>query len=212
MKKLLSATLIPLIGVLVFLFFVSAGTLYLNNNLVSISATGSIDIPAGQTYQVGGVPVTMSGLPYGSYYDTTDQTTPLATKSYAVTFNVTDAESGMSLAANDSVFTMTHAGKYLITFSAVMMPSAPSKTYEIFLKKGGVNYACSNTIWKSIGTNQARIVTVTYIVTFAAGDTWQLQWWSDDGSSKMDYTTATKTNPTRPLCPSIILTCNLVSL
>lgn len=150
-------------------------------------------------------------IPYGSWLDTTDQLANV-NKPVAVKFNVTGLEDSITIDAGDSVFTFYYTGKYLITFSAIIMPSAPSKTYELFLKVNGSNYPMSNTKFNSVGTNQARVITVTYIVNVSSGQTFQLMWFSDDSSGKLDYTTATKTaGKERPVCPSIILTCNKVS-
>jgi hypothetical protein len=128
----------------------------------------------------------------------------------AIKFNVTDMEWGMTLAANDTVLTINQAGKYLITFSAIMKPSASGKEFDIFLCKNGSPYANSNTNWSSLGSTN-RVVTVTYIVDFAVGETMGLCWWTDDGSATIDFTTHQHT-PDRPLCPSIILTVNKISL
>jgi hypothetical protein len=148
-------------------------------------------------------------IPYGSWLDTTDQLAN-TTKPVAVKFNVTDLENGIAIDAADSIFTFAYSGKYLITFSAVVLPSVPNKTYEVFLKVSGTDYPMSNTIFKSVGTAQARIVTVTYIVSVTKGQTFQLMWYSDDATGKLDYTTKA-TSPARPVCPSIILTANKIS-
>lgn len=175
--------------------------------IVTVKATDSTTTIIGDVNQSGGLANLY--IAHGSYIDTTDQSPYVSTKNKAIKFNVTDMELGMTLAANDTVLTINTAGKYLITFSAVMKPSASGKTFNIFLCKNGSPYPMSNTIWQSLGTAN-RVITVTYIVSFTAGETMGLCWQTDDASSLLDFTTR-QTSPTRPVCPSIILTVNKIS-
>jgi hypothetical protein len=68
----------------------------------------------------------------------------------------------------------------------------------------------SNTTFQLLGTSTDRVVTVTYILPFEIGDVMTLVFSSNDTGGKLDYTTK-QTSPTRPVCPSIILTINKIS-
>jgi hypothetical protein len=168
-------------------------------------------IESNAQLNLNGNPITLKNCPYGSYLDTTTQTIGASgvTLGRAIRFNITDAENGITLGANDSVFTVADVGKYLITFSGIWQGTA-TKMVDVWLKVGGSNYANSNMIWKFVGTSTQRIVTVTYIVSLTAGQTFELWWWSDDAGTNMPYTTHQHT-PDRPVTPSIIMTVNKIS-
>jgi hypothetical protein len=146
-------------------------------------------------------------FPYGYYSDTTDQADGGA-NAIPVKFNVTEDEYGMTM-SDDTLVTFSIAGKYLITFSVIIKPGSAGKTFQIFPCKNDVPVTRSNTIWESIGTAD-RIVTVTYIIEFAATDTFHLCWYTNDASAILDYTAAAS-SPPRPQCPSIIMTINKIS-
>jgi hypothetical protein len=167
----------------------------------SIGATGS----QGPTGADG-----LQTAPYASYIDTSDQVTTNPALTYPITFNVSDAQFGFTHTEGTPQITAQYTGKYLITFSAIFQSSAPYKTFNIWLRVDGNDYAMSNTLFVMLGTNQNRIVTVTYIIPLAAGQNFELVMQSDDTGGKIDYTPH-QHSPERPLCPSIILTVNKVS-
>lgn len=174
--------------------------------IMTVKATDSTTTIIGDVNQSGGF--ANFNMAYGSYLDTTDQS-PYSGKKKAVRFNVIESESGMSLSASDTVITFAVAGKYLITFSAVMKPSAANKVFDIWVCKNGNNHPMSNTTWTSVGTVD-RVITVTFILDFAVGNTLEVCWYTDDASALLNYTTS-KTSPDRPVTPSIVLTVNKVS-
>lgn len=148
-------------------------------------------------------------FPYGSWYSDIDQAINNASKTFPITCNKKFYSSGITK-ATDSTFKVTDAGAYLITYSVIAQSSAPNKLLDIWLLINGSAVTASNTITKFVGTNQQRVITVTYVEVLTAGQTIQLQCWSDDTSMILEATDAQNT-PDRPLCPSIILTINKVS-
>jgi hypothetical protein len=191
MKKILLyiLLLIPFIGVGQVQF---ENGIIVNNNAASISSTGYLDAMQG----------------HANYVDTTDQTIASVDKGYAVTFNIADDEHGVTL-SDDSVITVTYAGTYLVTFSGIWITAAPNKYVYVWMKKNNVNVPYSATQWQMLGTNQERVVCVTYILELAAGDNISLHWQSNDVGTILNYTTGTGT--IRPTCPSMILTINKAS-
>jgi hypothetical protein len=152
----------------------------------------------------------LATAPYGSYLDLTDQVTAENTTAYPVKFSVNDAQYGFTHSAGTSAITATYTGKYLITFSGVFQSSTNNRTFNVWLRVNGANYANSNTKFAMLGTAQNRVVTVTYIIPLTAGQYFELVMQSDDSAAKLDYTAA-QTTPDRPACPSIILTVNKIS-
>jgi hypothetical protein len=147
---------------------------------------------------------------YGSYYDLTDQVTYGNTTAYPILFSNNDAQYGFTHTAGTSAITATYPGKYLVTFSGIFQSSNSNRTFNVWLRVDGVNYANSNTKFAMLGTAQNRVVTVTYIIPLTAGQNFEVVMQSDDSAAKLDYTPA-QTTPDRPVCPSIILTVNKIS-
>jgi hypothetical protein len=148
--------------------------------------------------------------PYACYLDTTDQVTSSTTTAYPIKYNVNDAQYGFTHTAGTSAITVVNTGKYLITFSAVFQSSSPNKIFNVWVRVNGVNYAMSNTCFQLLGTAQNRVVTVTFILAFTAGQNFELVMQSNDTGGKLDYTTH-QHSPDIPVCPSIILTINKIS-
>jgi len=148
-------------------------------------------------------------FPYGSWYSDTDQAINNASKTFPITCNKQFYSSGIKK-TTDSTFVVADAGAYLITYSLIAQSSAPNKLLNVWLLIDSSNVTASNTITKFVGTNQQRVITVTYIEVLTAKQTIQLQCWSDDTSMILEATAAQNT-PDRPLCPSVILTINKVS-
>lgn len=195
-----------------------AGTLYLNNNLVSISSTGDIttggDIQADAFKIIGcvrknGMPVTFCDAPYGAWYDVTDQTIGASGADSAIKFNTTYLEQYITLAANDTDLTFTYSGKYLITFSAIFQSTAVTKKGAVWFTHQNAPIADSGTDFVLLGNGADRVVTVTLIEEFDAGDNLSLRWYGETTNVFLNTNAATGHIP-RVLC--IILTINLIGL
>lgn len=155
---------------------------------------------------------TMRSHPYGCVSDSTTQTIANVSIAYPITFNTNEVLSNIthSETVNPSQITVPIAGVYLITFSAIAKSAAPNKYVDIWLAVQGSPVTRSNTISRFVGTSNERIITVTYVYTFTAGQYFELMWHSDDTGTTLPAT-GTQSSPTRPACPSIILTINMVS-
>jgi hypothetical protein len=169
-----------------------------------------VDVSAGQTKKVTYQELT--DFPHGSFSDSTTQGIASATAAYPVTFDTDEAKSHIThdTGTNPSRITVDKAGTYLITFSAVAKSNAANKLVEFWLAVDGANVARSNTVSKFVGNANERIITVTFLYTFTAGQYFEIMWRSDDTGTTL-VATAAGANPTRPASPSIILTINLVS-
>lgn len=154
----------------------------------------------------------ISPIPHGSFSDSTTQTSAGTTSANAITFNTDEIKAGIthSTSVNPSRITVDTAGTYLITFSAIVNPSAAAKHVNIWLSVNGSNVARTNTIYELPASGEA-LTTVTYIYTFAAGSYFELYWCSRDDANMTLLATAAGINPTTPASPSIILTVNKIS-
>jgi hypothetical protein len=153
------------------------------------------------------------GFPYGSFSDSTTQTiTGATTSAYVITFNTDEYKSQIthSTSTNPSRVTIDVAGTYLITFSAIGKSTVANKTLDIWLAVDGSNVPRSDTLSRFVGAGNERIITVTLLYTFTAGQYFELYWSSDDAGTTLQATAA-GASPTRPASPSIILTVNKVS-
>jgi len=184
----------------------SAGTIFLGDggttNYAQFSSSGLLGF-AG----TAGI-----DLPYGSFSDSTTQSVATTTVAYPVTFNTDEAKHGVthSTATNTSRIQIDIAGTYLIAFSAIGKSAAVNESLDIWLAVNGTPVPRSNTISRFVGTANERIITVTYLYTFTAGQYFQLYWRSSHNGTTLPATAA-QANPTRPACPSIILTVNMIS-
>lgn len=149
-------------------------------------------------------------LPYGSFSSSATQGIAATNAAYAITYTDTEATNGVTL-SNSSRINIVEAGTYLISFSAVGKSAAPNKLLDIWLSVNGTNVARSNTLSKFVGSANERIITVTFIYSFTAGQYFELYMHSDDTGTSL-VATAAGANPTRPASPSIITTVNMISV
>jgi hypothetical protein len=159
----------------------------------------------GETGATG--PAGTGGLgSYGSFFDTTTQTNLGGASGNAFKFNTTDFYSGVSIASSSRI-TFANAGKYNITFSAQMEKTdSGTDTIEIWLKKNGTNQSNTNTKFYLVGNSAKAVAAWNFFVDAAAGDYYQIFWYSADSAVRVFAEIA----GTRPAIPSIIMTVNQV--
>lgn len=159
----------------------------------------------GETGATG--PAGTGGLgSYGSFFDTTTQTNLGGASGNAFKFNTTDFYSGVSIASSSRI-TFANTGKYNITFSAQMEKTdSGTDTIEIWLKKNGTNQSNTNTKFYLVGNSAKVVAAWNFFVDAAAGDYYQIFWYSADSAVRVLAEIA----GTRPAIPSIIMTVNQV--
>ena len=155
---------------------------------------------------------------YGSFYDTTTQTNPIASTAMSVTLNeVTDGQNGVVAngvsVANGSRITMANAGVYDIQFSIqVDKTDGGDDDIDIWLAKNGSNVSWSNTQQTLSGTGTQKFVAAwNFVVEAAAGDYFELKWSSADTGMRLTTTVAAN-SPSRLGVPSVILTVTYVGV
>lgn len=153
-------------------------------------------------------------IPFGSFYDTTDQTAASTTTAYAVSFNTTAYSNDVTLSG--SQVTMVHEGYYNIQFSLQLVNTTnASQDIDVWFRKNGVDIADSNSRFglaprKSISDPFHLVATLNFIESFSAGDYVELYWCTTDVGVYIEHYTA-PSSPTRPAIPSAILTATFVS-
>jgi hypothetical protein len=154
-------------------------------------------------------------LPFGAFYDTTDQTAASTTTAYPITLNSTTLASGVSVQSSSQI-TFEYEGVYNIQFSVQLANNDnATQDIDIWFRKNGVDIANSNSRFglaprKSAGDPYHVIGSLNFVDSFAANDYVQLYWRSSNTAAYIEHYTA-PSSPTRPAIPSVILTATFVS-
>jgi hypothetical protein len=153
--------------------------------------------------------------PYGAFQDSTDQTAANTTTAYAITFDTTDFNNGVTL-SNSSRLNVSQAGIYNIQFSVQFKNTTnDTQDVDVWFRKNGTNIDKSNSRFglgprKSSGDPTHMISAMNFFVSMETNDYVEIMWRpSDVGISIEHY--ATSTTPTRPAIPSVITTVTFVS-
>jgi len=148
-------------------------------------------------------------LPYGSFYDTTNQTAAANTPT-AITFNTTGVTRNTAVGTPTSRIVFNANGLTTVTFSIQLTnPSASEDDVYVWLRKNGADVAATSsvvTVHKKHGAiDGAAILTVNFFQEYEAGDYLQLYWLTVGGTSQITTIAAT-TSPAKPASPGVVLT------
>lgn len=164
----------------------------------STGATG----PAGPAGPIGATGAAGFIPKYGSFYDTTDQTSTVTGR--GMTLSQTIASNGVSIDPTDATkLNFTTSGVYNIQFSAQMFKTATgNQTADIWLKVGGVNVPWSDTAIDIVSNRSTKIgafvAAWNFMVNVTAGQSVQLFWASSDTSMTIESVDATNGIPSIP--------------
>lgn len=154
-------------------------------------------------------------MPYGAFQDSTDQVAANTTTAYAITFDTTDFNNGVTL-SNSSRLNVSQSGIYNIQFSIQFKNTTnDTQDVDVWFKKNGTNIDKSNSKFglgprKSSGDPTHMISAMNFFVSMETNDYVEIMWRpSDVGISIEHY--ATSSTPTRPAIPSVIATVTFVS-
>lgn len=175
----------------------------------STGATG----PAGAAGPAG--PAGAAGFTpkYGSFYDTTNQSSSPAGK--GMTLNSTLTSNGVSIDTLDnSKLNFTTPGVYNIQFSAQMFKSTSgNQQADIWLRVGGVNVPWTNTTVDIVANRSVKmgafVASWNFMVNVDAGQSVQLFWASTDSTmtiESVDATDVPPADPNFPYVPGLIVT------
>jgi hypothetical protein len=153
--------------------------------------------------------------PYGAFQDGTDQTAANTTTAYAITFDTTDFNNGVTL-SNSSRLNVAQAGIYNIQFSVQLTntTNAPQDV-DIWFRKNGTNIDKSNSRFgfaarKSPSDPFHIVAAMNLFVSLDTNDYVELMWRPTDVGVAIEHYAASST-PTRPVIPSVITTVTFVS-
>jgi hypothetical protein len=153
--------------------------------------------------------------PYGAFQDSTDQVAANTTTAYAVTFDTTDFNNGVTL-SNSSRLNVSQSGIYNVQFSIQFTNTTnSSQDVDVWFRKNGTNIDKSNSRFgfaprKGAGDPFHTIAAINYFVSLNANDYVEIMWRPTDvGVSIEQYPAGT--SPTRPAVPSAIVTLSFVS-
>ena len=154
-------------------------------------------------------------IPFGAFYDTTDQTAASTTTAYPITVNTTSIANNVSIVDN-SKLTFAVEGVYNIQFSIQLSNNDnATQDIDIWFSKNGSDIANSNSRFglaprKSAGDPYHVIGSLNFIESFQVEDYVELYWRSSSTNAYIEYYSA-PSSPTRPAIPSVILTATFVS-
>ena len=154
-------------------------------------------------------------MPYGAFQDGTDQTAANTTTAYAITFDTTDFNNGVTL-SNSSRLNVSQAGIYNIQFSIQFKNSTnDTQDVDVWFKKNGTNIDNSNSRFglparKSSGDPSHLISAMNFFVSMETNDYIEIMWRPSDVGVSIEHF-ATSSTPTRPAIPSVIATVTFVS-
>jgi len=149
---------------------------------------------------------------YGSFYDTTTQTNPVANIARSMSLNSTDITNGVSISGSTNPFNTyiktENAGIYNIQFSAqVDKTDGGTDDVVIWLRKNGIDLTDTATTL-TLPTNNSKVVAAwNWFVTSANGDYYQIIWRSADTDLRL---LAEPITANHPGIPSVIVTVNRV--
>jgi hypothetical protein len=154
-------------------------------------------------------------MPFGAFYDTTDQTAASTTTAYAITINTTSLSNNVSIVDNTKL-TFATDGVYNIQFSIQLSNNDnATQDIDIWFSKNGTDIANSNSRFglaprKSAGDPYHVIGSLNFVESFLADDYVELYWRTSNTNAYIEYYSA-PSSPTRPAIPSVILTATFVS-
>jgi hypothetical protein len=154
-------------------------------------------------------------IPFGAFYDTTDQTAASTTTAYPITINSTTLANNVSI-VDSSKLTFAVEGVYNIQFSIQLSNNDnATQDIDIWFTKNGSDIANSNSRFglaprKSAGDPYHVIGSLNFVDSFQAEDYVELYWRSSNTNAYIEYYSA-PSSPTRPAIPSVILTATFVS-
>jgi hypothetical protein len=149
---------------------------------------------------------------YGSFYDTTTQTNPVANAANSMSFNEIAITNGVSLSGSTSPFNTyiktENAGVYNIQFSAqIDKTDGGEDNIDIWIRKNGIDLTDTATTITLPKNNNKVVAAWNWFVQSATNDYYQIIWSSADVDMRL---LAEVSSSVHPGIPSVILTANRV--
>ena len=150
-------------------------------------------------------------LPYGQFSTSETQTVVSASMAYAVEFTQEDAKFGLTHDTASQIKIAT-PGTYLIAVSAIAgLTSGTNQTLDIWLRVDGGNVAKSNTRIAIQNANNWKVVSVSFVYTFTAGQYFEIVYHGSNNKVELTQTAADAGPPAIPESPAVIVAVTQVS-
>ena len=141
---------------------------------------------------------------YGSFYSTANQTAAAVNTAYAMTLNMTDLSTGVTIGSPASRIYVDRPNVYNIQFSAQILNTAGgAHDIWIWLRKNGTDVANTATALRIEGNSTLSVPAWNFLLQMNAGDYFELMWEVSDTAVTMQ---ADPASAIHPAVPSIILT------
>ncbi len=180
--------------------------------------TGAETLPLNQSGLTGQATVAsiFTATHYGMFQDNNTQTNVgiglVPPTGNVMSLGTTDFAQGVSIVSGSQI-TVSRSGIYNIQFSSQFSRAGGGGGHsevEIWLLKNGANVPETNTAIEIRAANGKAVAAWNWLVQAAAGDNFELEWYSSDSDVEMWYRAA-GTNPVRPEIPSVIVTVTQVA-
>jgi hypothetical protein len=149
-----------------------------------------------------------------SYFSTTYSISGSANTELLMTVNTSGSTNTGISVISGSRFTVETSGIYDLQFSAQLDRVAGSgvRTVSIWLKITGSNVAdsCTDVVMSGGALASATVAAWNYFLPLNAGEYCELAWSTPDANLHITAT-GSRSNPTRPAVPSLIVTMNQIS-
>lgn len=152
-----------------------------------------------------------ASLNYGFFYDTANQTNPVANAINLVAFNTIGSSNQVSVVGGTAI-TVTNAGTYNKVFTVSIQKTSPGAptTASIWLRYNGVDVSNSRQDIEVPNQTALLFVTGSYTLAMAAGSNLQMCWSSPDIAIQLSFLPAA-VGPIRPATPSAKVTLTRIS-
>lgn len=148
-------------------------------------------------------------LHYGAFSDTTTQTIVSINTAYAMTFNTTDAENGVSIGSPTSRIVVAEQGVYNVQFSAQLDKiSGAASVIHIWLRKNGTNVPNSASRVVIQGASAELVAAWNFLIQLEPTNYVELMYEADDTNVVLLAASATSLYPA---IPSVICTVTQVN-
>ena len=162
------------------------------NQVVIVAAVMVVSATVGEVMVRTTVP---TGLAYANYYSTIDQTPAAANTAYAVTFNGTGSEHGVSLVSSTRI-TVAQAGLYNINIKLqVTSSNASSSTIYAWIAINGTDVPNSRVDFTIKSNGDTKLVPHMRQISLVIGDYVEVRWAADTTSLRLDAIAATAFAP-----------------
>ena len=152
-----------------------------------------------------------ASLNFGFFYDTTNQTNPVASTANIATFNTIGSSNQVTVVSGTQI-TPANAGTYNIVFTVSLQKTNPGSPTisSIWLRYNGVDISNSRQDIETPNQTSLLFVTGSYTQVMAAGSNIELVWSSPDTAVQFSFLSAA-VGPVRPATPSAKMTLTRIS-